>query len=133
MLWASKTAIDYDEVFALTVVIVILSVGLEALLKLLTDYGVATESTETEVSVSEDSSHHDQGDDALKCVVAEETTITIAHRLTTIKNADRIVVLGGSPACVTREIDLTGIEKSRDWLYEQSALRKDIFNILRHD
>jgi len=35
MLWASKTAIDYDEVFALTVVIVILSVGLEALLKLL--------------------------------------------------------------------------------------------------
>ena len=35
MLWASKTAIDYDEVFALTVVIVILSVGLEAVLKLL--------------------------------------------------------------------------------------------------
>ena len=34
MLWASKTSVDYDEVFAITVVIVILSVLLENALKL---------------------------------------------------------------------------------------------------
>ena len=62
------------------------------------------------------------------------TTLLVTHDIDeALYLADRIVVLGGSPACVTREIDLTGIEKSRDWLYEQSALRKDIFNILRHD
>ncbi|WP_370812881.1 ABC transporter ATP-binding protein [Butyricicoccus pullicaecorum] len=47
--------------------------------------------------------------------------------------ADRIVVLGGRPASVTREIDLTGVQKSRDWLYEQSDLRKEIHRILRNE
>ena len=62
------------------------------------------------------------------------TTLLVTHDIDeALYLADRIVVLGGSPACVTREIDLTGIEKSRDWLYEQSELRKEIFNILRHD
>jgi len=35
LLWASKTSVDYDEVFALTVVIVVLSVILENLMKIL--------------------------------------------------------------------------------------------------
>lgn len=62
------------------------------------------------------------------------TTLLVTHDIDeALYLADRIVVLGGNPACVTREIDLTGIEKSRDWLYEQSELRKEIFNILRHD
>ena len=46
--------------------------------------------------------------------------------------ADRIVVLGGQPASVTRVIDLTGMVKSRDWLYEQTALRKEIHRILKN-
>lgn len=62
------------------------------------------------------------------------TTLLVTHDIDeALYLADRIVVLGGSPACVTREIDLTGVEKSRSWLYEQSELRKEIFNILRHD
>ena len=62
------------------------------------------------------------------------TTLLVTHDIDeALYLADRIVVLGGKPACVTREIDLTGVEKSRDWLYEQSELRKEIFNILRHD
>lgn len=41
LLWASKTSVDYDEVFAITVVIVILSVALENVLKLaLRRYGL---------------------------------------------------------------------------------------------
>ena len=62
------------------------------------------------------------------------TTLLVTHDIDeALYLADRIVVLGGKPACVTREIDLTGVEKSRDWLYEQSDLRKEIHNILRHD
>lgn len=62
------------------------------------------------------------------------TTLLVTHDIDeALYLADRIVVLGGKPACVTREIDLTGVEKSRDWLYEQTELRKEIFNILRHD
>lgn len=62
------------------------------------------------------------------------TTLLVTHDIDeALYLADRIVVLGGKPACVTKEIDLTGVEKSRDWLYEQSALRKEIHNILRHD
>ena len=62
------------------------------------------------------------------------TTLLVTHDIDeALYLADRIVVLGGKPACVTKEIDLTGVTKSRDWLYEQSELRKEIHNILRHD
>ena len=62
------------------------------------------------------------------------TTLLVTHDIDeALYLADRIVVLGGRPACVTKEIDLRGVVKSRDWLYEQSALRKEIFNILRND
>ena len=62
------------------------------------------------------------------------TTLLVTHDIDeALYLADRIVVLGGKPACVTKEINLTGVEKSRDWLYEQSELRKEIHNILRHD
>ena len=62
------------------------------------------------------------------------TTLLVTHDIDeALYLADRIVVLGGKPACVTKEIDLKGVEKSRDWLYEQSELRKEIHRILRYD
>lgn len=62
------------------------------------------------------------------------TTLLVTHDIDeALYLADRIVVLGGRPACVTREIDLTGMAKSRDWLYEQSDLRKEIHRILKHE
>ena len=62
------------------------------------------------------------------------TTLLVTHDIDeALYLADRIVVLCGKPACVTKEIDLKGVEKSRDWLYEQSELRKEIHRILRYD
>ena len=61
------------------------------------------------------------------------TTLLVTHDIDeALYLADRIVVLGGHPAIIQRIIDLTGVEKSRDWLYEQSQLRKDIHNILKY-
>ena len=62
------------------------------------------------------------------------TTVLVTHDIDeALYLADRIVVLGGHPASVTREIDLTGMAKSRDWLYEQTDLRKEIHNILKNE
>ena len=62
------------------------------------------------------------------------TTLLVTHDIDeALYLADRIVVLGGRPACVTREIDLTGVKKSRNWLYEQTNLRKEIHRILRNE
>ena len=61
------------------------------------------------------------------------TTLLVTHDIDeALYLADRIVVLGGQPATVVREIDLRGIEKNRDWLHAQWALRKEIYEILRN-
>lgn len=61
------------------------------------------------------------------------TTLLVTHDIDeALYLADRIVVLGGRPASVRRIIDLSGVEKSRDWLYEQSQLRKEIHHILKY-
>ncbi len=61
------------------------------------------------------------------------TTLLVTHDIDeALYLADRIVVLGGRPAAIKQIIDLTGVEKSRDWLYEQGQLRKDIHNILKY-
>ena len=61
------------------------------------------------------------------------TTLLVTHDIDeALYLADRIVVLGGRPAGIRRVIDLTGVEKCRDWLYEQGELRKDIHNILKY-
>lgn len=44
--------------------------------------------------------------------------------------ADRIVILSGSPAQVTKTIDLKGVHKSRDWLFSQSELKKELYELL---
>lgn len=61
------------------------------------------------------------------------TSVLVTHDIDeALYLADRIVVLGGSPAAVLREIDLTGVKKSRDWLYEQSELHKEIYGVLKN-
>ena len=61
------------------------------------------------------------------------TTLLVTHDIDeALYLADRIVVLGGQPASVTKVIDLTGMVKSRDWLYEQTELRKEIHRILKN-
>lgn len=45
--------------------------------------------------------------------------------------ADRILILGNRPATVIKEIDLCHITKSRDWLFEQTALKKEIYELLK--
>lgn len=61
------------------------------------------------------------------------TTLLVTHDIDeALYLADRIVVLGGQPANVTKVIDLTGMVKSRDWLYEQTELRKEIHRILKN-
>lgn len=45
--------------------------------------------------------------------------------------ADRILILGNQPASVIKQIDLHNVEKSRDWLYEQSALKREIYQLLK--
>ena len=45
--------------------------------------------------------------------------------------ADRILILGGSPASICREISLKDCKKSREWLYDQGGLKKEIYQLLK--
>ncbi len=63
-----------------------------------------------------------------------KTTLLVTHDIDeALYLSDRILVLGGRPASIVKEIDLRGIEKSRDWLFAQGALHRDIFAILREE
>lgn len=45
--------------------------------------------------------------------------------------ADRILILGNRPASIIRQIDLREVTKSRDWLFEQAELKRDIHRLLQ--
>lgn len=56
-----------------------------------------------------------------------KTTLLVTHDIDeALYLADRIIVLNGSPASIVYELDLSDINKSRDWLYEQGPLKKKI-------
>ena len=60
------------------------------------------------------------------------TTLLVTHDIDeALYLADRIVILGGRPATVVREIHLKNVEKSREWLYDQTGLRKEIHSLLK--
>lgn len=62
----------------------------------------------------------------------QRTTLLVTHDIDeALYLSDRIIVLGGQPATIIKEIDLSKEEKSRDWLFAQGALRKEIFTMLR--
>lgn len=45
--------------------------------------------------------------------------------------SDRIIVLSNKPSCVIEEIDLSLQQKSRDWLFSQSEMKKRIYTLLK--
>lgn len=45
--------------------------------------------------------------------------------------ADRILILGNRPASIIKQIDLHNVQKSRDWLFEQAALKSEIYELLK--
>lgn len=60
------------------------------------------------------------------------TTILVTHDMDeALYLADRILILSHRPASLIKEIDLKGITKSRDWLFGQGILKKDIFDLLK--
>lgn len=62
----------------------------------------------------------------------KRTTLLVTHDIDeAIYLSDRILILGGKPASIVREIDLSNINKNRNWLFSQGELRKDIYAELR--
>ena len=61
-----------------------------------------------------------------------KTTLLVTHDVDeALYLADRIVILGGRPASIVKEIELKNYIKNRDWLYEQKELRKQIHDLLK--
>lgn len=59
------------------------------------------------------------------------STLLVTHDIDeALYLADRIIILSGKPATITKEINLHEIEKSRDWLFMQSDLKKELYHLL---
>lgn len=61
-----------------------------------------------------------------------KTTILVTHDIDeAIYLSDRILILSGSPASITKIIKIEKINRNREWLYEQSELRTNIYQFIR--
>ena len=55
------------------------------------------------------------------------TTLLVTHDIDeALYLSDRILILSNKPSVILKEIDLSHEEKSRDWLFSQSRLKKDL-------
>lgn len=62
----------------------------------------------------------------------DRTTLLVTHDIDeALYLADRILILSNKPARILKEIDLKDEEKSRDWLFSQSELKKEIYDLLK--
>lgn len=62
----------------------------------------------------------------------KKTTLLVTHDIDeALYLSDRIVILSSQPATIHKIIDVSSIQKSRDWLYGQGTLRKDIYQYLK--
>lgn len=56
------------------------------------------------------------------------TALLVTHDVDeAIYLSDRIYVLGGTPTRVVREVEVREQERTRDWLYDQGALRRALY------
>lgn len=62
------------------------------------------------------------------------TTLLVTHDIDeALYLADRILILSKSPAKICEEISLKGIHKTREWLFSQGELKKDIYDKLKEE
>ncbi|WP_305151228.1 ABC transporter ATP-binding protein [uncultured Dubosiella sp.] len=60
------------------------------------------------------------------------TTLLVTHDIDeALYLSDRILVLSNKPSRILKEIDLRQQSKSRDWLFSQSRLKKEIYDLLK--
>lgn len=61
-----------------------------------------------------------------------QTILLVTHDIDeAIYLSDRILILNGTPASITRELLIEKKERTRAWLYEQSRLRMQIHHLIR--
>lgn len=64
----------------------------------------------------------------------QKTTILVTHDMDeALYLADRIIILGKKPSRILREINLHDEKKSREWLFEQKDLQKQMYTILKEN
>ena len=60
------------------------------------------------------------------------TTLLVTHDIDeALYLSDRILVLSNKPSHILQEIDLSKEKKSRDWLFSQSDLKKQVYELLK--
>lgn len=63
---------------------------------------------------------------------SDKTMILVTHDIEeALYLADRILIFADRPAGIIKQIDLHNITKSRDWLFEQGALKREIYELLK--
>lgn len=63
-----------------------------------------------------------------------KTVLLVTHDMDeAIYLSDRILILNQAPAHITAEIRIEEEERNREWLYEQTGLRRQIYNHIRND
>ncbi len=62
----------------------------------------------------------------------KKTCLLVTHDIDeAIYLSDRILVIGGRPAGIRGEVEVRERERTRDWLYEQAALRRQLHELIR--
>ena len=60
------------------------------------------------------------------------TVLLVTHDIDeAIYLSDRLLVLGGRPAEIRKEVVISEKDRSRSWLFAQTALKNEIYNCLR--